>query len=167
MGIVTYPPNPFPPSSENGNGGSFVLPVATAETLGGVKVGNGLSINENGVLSNDNPTPYTPKNYSTNEQLTGQKWIDGKDIYFKVINTPISLAQMDTWYSSGLTGVDTIINYIPILTRDGEQIGDMFNNGNLNRLVRNNELLVGGYGFNVSDTFVIAKQIVYYTKATV
>ena len=29
--------------------------------------------------------------YSTTEQLTGQKWIDGKDIYFKVINTAIAM----------------------------------------------------------------------------
>lgn len=29
----------------------YSLPTASADTLGGVKVGNGLSINENGVLS--------------------------------------------------------------------------------------------------------------------
>lgn len=39
---------------------SYVLPTAGADTLGGVKVGNGLSIDGNGVLSNDNPTPATP-----------------------------------------------------------------------------------------------------------
>ena len=54
MGMVTYPPNPFPPSSDSennggGGGGGSLLP-----------------------------------NYSTEEQKTGQKWIDGKDIYFKV-----------------------------------------------------------------------------------
>lgn len=48
----TIPNNPFPPSSASagGGGGSYVLPVASADTLGGVKVGNGLSI-DNGVLS--------------------------------------------------------------------------------------------------------------------
>lgn len=40
-----------------GGGGGYVLPTASADTLGGVKVGTGLSI-ENGVLSSDNPTPY-------------------------------------------------------------------------------------------------------------
>ena len=35
----------------NGGGGSYVLPIASAETLGGIKVGNNLSIDENGVLS--------------------------------------------------------------------------------------------------------------------
>lgn len=34
-----------------GGGGSYVLPVASANTLGGVKVGSNLSIDENGVLS--------------------------------------------------------------------------------------------------------------------
>lgn len=83
MSFNTFPQNPFPPNSENvdGGGSPYVLPIASAETLGGVKVGNGLNINENGVLSNLNPTPYTPINYSTTEQATGQKWLDGKDIY--------------------------------------------------------------------------------------
>ena len=46
----------FPGSGESGGGGaSYELPVASENTLGGIKVGNGLSINE-GVLSAD---PYT------------------------------------------------------------------------------------------------------------
>ena len=103
-------------------------------------------------------------NYSTAEQKTGQKWIDGKDIYFKVINTAITLAQLDTWYSSGLTGVDNIINYFPKLSRDGERIGDAFNGGTIDYVVRSNELLVKGMGFNLIDNYAIATQIVYYTK---
>ena len=52
MGYNTLPFNPYPPSTENqgGGGSSYVLPVASADTLGGVKVGSGLSI-DNGVLS--------------------------------------------------------------------------------------------------------------------
>lgn len=102
--------------------------------------------------------------YSTTEQLTGQKWIDGKDIYFKVINTGINLVALDTWYSTGLTGVDSVINYFPKLTRDGEQIGSTFNGGTLDYVVRNNELLVKGVGFTLTDNYVVATQIVYYTK---
>ncbi len=34
-----------------GGGGSYVLPPATAETLGGIKVGDGLSVEEDGTLS--------------------------------------------------------------------------------------------------------------------
>lgn len=77
----TLPANPFPPSSEQmgagGGGGSYVLPVASADTLGGVKVGDNLSIDD-GVLSA--PTPYTPPAYSTTPVKVG-KWIDGRDVY--------------------------------------------------------------------------------------
>ena len=37
--------------NSNGGGGSYVLPVASADTLGGIKVGSGLAIDEYGVLS--------------------------------------------------------------------------------------------------------------------
>ena len=36
---------------QTGGGGTYTLPIATASTLGGIKVGDGLEINENGVLS--------------------------------------------------------------------------------------------------------------------
>ncbi len=53
----TIPPNPFPPSSESaGGGGQAVLPIASTDTLGGVKVGSNLSIDESGSLSA--PAPY-------------------------------------------------------------------------------------------------------------
>lgn len=61
MGFNTYPGNPFPQDSERsgGAGESYTLPIAGAETLGGVKVGSGLAIDaETGVLSNTNGTPY-------------------------------------------------------------------------------------------------------------
>lgn len=115
MPFNTLPANPFPPSSEQmgaGGGGSYVLPVASADTLGGVKVGANLSIAD-GVLSAG--APYTLPNasadtlggvkvgtnlsidengvlsasggsnmhtYSTTEQEVGT-WIDGKTIYEK------------------------------------------------------------------------------------
>ena len=59
MGYNTLPKNPWPMSSDQASGGMTELPIAGADTLGGVKVGDGLSINaETGVLSNDNATPY-------------------------------------------------------------------------------------------------------------
>lgn len=68
---------------EGGGGGGYVLPVASADTLGGVKVGNGLSIDaETGVLSASGQS----WDYSTNEVNTGQKWVDGSDIFCKVYN---------------------------------------------------------------------------------
>ena len=38
-------------SDSGGGGGGYVLPVASSETLGGIKVGNGLTITGAGVLS--------------------------------------------------------------------------------------------------------------------
>ena len=40
-----------------GGGESYTLPAATASTLGGIKVGSGLSITAEGVLSADGITP--------------------------------------------------------------------------------------------------------------
>lgn len=34
-----------------GSGGAYTLPAATADTLGGIRIGEGLAIDENGVLS--------------------------------------------------------------------------------------------------------------------
>lgn len=86
---------------EGGGGGGYVLPVATDETLGGVKIGEGLSITEGGVLSADSGVV----DYSTTEQATGQKWIDGKAIYRKVIANVSDQATI-------ATNVDTIVNCI-------------------------------------------------------
>lgn len=68
-----------------GSGGGGHITPATTETLGGVIVGDGLSVTEDGVLSANSQT----WNYSTSEVNTGQKWIDGKDIFCKVYTTPL------------------------------------------------------------------------------
>lgn len=60
-------------------GGGEDLAPATAETLGGVKVGNGLNVANDGTLS------VAGVDYSTTEHLTGRKWIDNKDIYEMII----------------------------------------------------------------------------------
>ena len=86
---------------EGGGGGGYVLPAATDETLGGVKIGEGLSITEEGVLSADSSVV----DYSTTEQATGQKWIDGKDIYRKVVANVANETIV-------ATNVDTIVNCI-------------------------------------------------------
>ena len=53
MSYNTFPPNPFPPNSENG-GDSYTLPIASDDMLGGVKIGEGLNIDSSGVLSTSN-----------------------------------------------------------------------------------------------------------------
>ena len=63
------------------NAGKLNLTAATAQKLGGVKVGSGLSIID-GVLD---CTVTGGFDYSTTEFETGQEWIDGKPIYGKVL----------------------------------------------------------------------------------
>ena len=52
-------------------------------------------------------------NYSTTEQKTGQKWIDGKDIYFKVVNLlEVLTVPSQTWTDTGVDSsyIDTLID---------------------------------------------------------
>ena len=107
---------------------------ATAETLGVVKVGDGLSVTEDGELSADEQLPEEPAedgvkvltattvagvstlsweepasagvDYSTTEQNTGLKWIDGKDIYQKTFSTSNSFTIGVDWTSTGLEIAD-------------------------------------------------------------
>lgn len=78
MGFNTYPGNPFPPDSERsgGAGESYTLPIASTETLGGVKVGSGLSIAD-GVLSATGGSD----DYTNTEQAVGT-WM-GETLYRK------------------------------------------------------------------------------------
>lgn len=55
-------------SEGSGGGGSYVLPVASDSTLGGIKVGSGLSIDANGVLSTSGGTGVETK-YKVVEEL--------------------------------------------------------------------------------------------------
>ena len=61
------------------------------------------------------PAPFTPSDYSTTEQATGQKWIDGKDIYFRTF-TDLTLTTTSTWVDTGIdsSGMDTIVGGLAI-----------------------------------------------------
>lgn len=81
MGFNTYPNNPWPlPTDGVGSGGSaYVLPTASAETLGGVKVGDNLTIAD-GVLSAPAPTPAYVLPTASAETLGGVKVGSGLSI---------------------------------------------------------------------------------------
>lgn len=102
--------------------------------------------------------------YSTTEQLTGQKWIDGKDVYFKTLSTTISITVNDQWIDTGLSGIDSLIDYNIRMTREGIQVGDTFLGGIINATVSNNTLKVLAHGLDVVDNFVITSITAYYTK---
>ena len=168
MSFNTYPQNPFPPNSENaGCGGSpYVLPIASANDLGGVKVGNNLIIDSNGVLSAPAPVP----NYSTKEQATGQKWIDGKEIYQKTIDFGVLPNNTTKTVISGITGIDIVLRLegianssaggaIPLpYVDDTSKIGDVLLDFNK---TTGNVRIISGSDKSVYYGYVT----IYYTKS--
>ena len=72
-----------------GGGGSYTLPIASDTVLGGVKIGNGLSIESDGTL-NVNGTVSTEVQYSTTEKRIGV-WVDGTPLYEKTLTGTIQL----------------------------------------------------------------------------
>ena len=56
-GKLTILPGAVVEGLDGGGGSGYTLPAATASTLGGIKVGSGLSITAEGVLSADGITP--------------------------------------------------------------------------------------------------------------
>lgn len=195
MSLNTVPFNPFPPSSDqkgSGGGGSYVLPAATAETLGGIKVGDNLTVEEDGTLnaadsytlpiaeddtlggvkvgsglSIDSETGILSADsqmvdYSTTEQATGQKWIDGKEIYRKVVSLGNLPDSSEKKVSAGISGADVIM--IEGYYNTGTAVSNLFNITALSNFVYNStsdEVII-----NVSSDLssVTAFAILYYTK---
>lgn len=83
--------------------GTGAIPIASAETLGGIKVpaNSGITIDGSG-----NAYAYKPINYSTNEVNTGRKWIDGKDIYEKVIVLESAVNVTTNWTDLDISNSD-------------------------------------------------------------
>lgn len=72
-----------------GGGGSYTLPIASDTVLGGVKIGNGLSIENDGKL-NVNSTVSSEVQYSTTEKRIGT-WLDGTALFEKTLTGTIQL----------------------------------------------------------------------------
>ena len=171
MSLNTLPFNPFPPSSDqkgSGGGGSYVLPIASADTLGGVKVGSNLSI-EDGVLSA--PAPYTPPAYSSTPTKVGT-WSDGKDLYRVVVDVG-ALPNA----SSKTLDVDTERNIHRVVMATGYTVNP--SNGNISFIPYG--AIASQYSIELSanslgklvvttgadySTFLETKIVVYYTVST-
>lgn len=61
----------------NDGGETYTLPPATVDTLGGVKVGNNLSITDDGTLSATSSTPSNMVTTNTEQTITAQKIFSG------------------------------------------------------------------------------------------
>ena len=77
---------------------SFLLPIASADTLGGIKVGSGLEITSEGVLSSLGKT-YTA---GTGLELTGQEFSHKSGSGFSHIPTGGTSGQVLSWDSDGV-----------------------------------------------------------------
>lgn len=95
-------------------GGSETIRPATTSTLGGVIVGDGLSINSLGVLSAEGVS----FDYSTTEFDTGQKWVDGSEIYARVITGNTTESQMLELPTASI-GVKYVINIYGFVDENG------------------------------------------------
>ena len=97
-------------------GGISELPIASSEVLGGVKVGENLSIMEDGTLNAEasGTSVLSPGAvlYDTEEKIVG-KWIDGKPIYEKVIY--VNIVDRD-WHNIQMdVSIDNVIKLKGIL----------------------------------------------------
>lgn len=94
-----------------------ILPATTSATTGQILK-----------LTGENKTPtwsdeysYTPPAYSETEVNTGQKWIDGKDIYTKCINT--SFPNSSGGKEVGAINCDTLIQaYVTLVSTAGTKV---------------------------------------------
>ena len=75
--------------NSGGGGGSYTLPIASDSVLGGVKIGNGLSIENDGKL-NVSASVSSEVQYSTVEKRIGT-WVDGTPLFEKTLTGTIQL----------------------------------------------------------------------------
>lgn len=112
-------------------GGSYTLPMASASTLGGIKIGDNLSIDsETGVLSAVMPNVDLSNMigngdiYSTDEKLIGQ-WKDGKPLYQKSYTGLATFGIANEWTSIPsivISNVSQIVKGFGVRSSDGAVI---------------------------------------------
>lgn len=91
--------------AKNGGGGGSDLPEVTSADNGKV-----LGVVEGSWNKMDAPSGGI--DYSTTEQNTGRKWIDGKDIFQKTIVLESTVLVKTSWISTGIASGDilTVLN---------------------------------------------------------
>lgn len=104
--------------------------------------------------------------YSTTEQNTGLKWVDGKDIYQRTFIPNITLTQ--SWEPIiDMTGIDWITDIEYNITRDGEQAKPEFNDyDHISWLVRNGYIQFSNNTTSSASVLVLKDVTIRYTKAT-
>lgn len=132
---LAIPQGPEGPKGDTGKPGpagpSYTLPAASAQTLGGVKVGTGLSMDENGVLSVDEVTEETVSGqYTDTDRLDFIRESDKTPLYIEIHSNadPSVTYGQSYWIKSGFIffgkngEVDTEKSYYYVC-EDGMNLG--------------------------------------------
>ena len=116
-------------------------------------------------LTGENKTPswadeysYTPPAYSETEVNTGQKWIDGKDVYCKVLYNQFPVITTTSNQVLGTLTYDSVIDVGFIVTNNSGFFGRLNNNISIS----SGNITVSGVSATYSEYYYIS--IIHYTK---
>ena len=137
-------------SGGGGGGGSYTLPIASDSVLGGVKIGNGLSIESDGKL-NVNASVPSEVQYSTVEKRIGT-WVDGTSLYEKTL---IGTIQLDGRNESVLGRKSELLPNANVKFIDSSMTSDVMT------IV---DGFVSVYIYNADDIIYIKQEATPYTK---
>ena len=116
MGLIMKNGIQYPGNVSSGGEGSYTLPIASTKTLGGIKVGENLSITEDGTLNAEasGTSALSPGAilYGTEEKVIG-KWINGKPLYQKVGEIDTSIIDKIVYQSK-----DPYVSIIPPMNQN-------------------------------------------------
>lgn len=158
-------------------GGMSELPIASSEVLGGVKIGENLTITEDGTLNAETSgtSVLSPGAvlYDTKEKVVG-KWIDGKPIYEKVIYADITDRE---WHTIPLdVSIDLVVKLRGMLYQGDsnpifiESQGNTYPNNSERSVLtynKNDNFIQYGVLYSTSDlTSAYLYIIIQYTKTT-
>jgi hypothetical protein len=87
--------------------------------------------------------------YSTSEQLTGRKWVDGKSIYEKTIFIAALSAGSSTTVAHGISGLTRITQMIGIIRRTTTGVFYPLNHGDYNGVANDITMLADATNFYV------------------
>ena len=144
----------FKGATNSTNGTKGLVPAPAAGSVGKI-------------LSNEgwiDPPSYTPPNYSTSEQSTGQKWIDGKDIYFRTYQLDgISGNPSDWTLISNIPSADTYIRNDIVFynTTTNNYYSDYYVRGSFNVTTKDYKYYITEMGSGSTGNLTAT---IYYTK---
>ena len=105
---------------------------------------------------------YTPPAYSETETATGQKWIDGKDVYKKIITGTFSESPASSYSIGTFTEIESILYSNMVFSTEGAIYGKvtnglLLNTSTGNMVITNVQSSSAGYNYYVE---------IDYTKKT-